>query len=71
MRSRWMVTETAAKRAEGYRRRAEELRTIAGDMNSHEAKVIVLHIAADYQRMAADVELFGRVRPTGEQNRQA
>ena len=41
---------------EFWRFRAEEVRSIAGDMKVVEAKVIMTRIAADYERIADLVE---------------
>jgi hypothetical protein len=47
-------------REERYRKRAEELRTIADSLTSAEAKKTLLDVAADYERLAE----IARVSPT-------
>jgi hypothetical protein len=48
--------EDRTTRADGYRTRAEELRTIAETLKEPESKAKLLRIADDYARMAEAVE---------------
>jgi len=45
-----------------YRKRAEELRTIAETMKDKSARETLLDIAADYERMAGTLERMDEVR---------
>jgi hypothetical protein len=52
---------TAATRAEAYRARAEELRTIAEGLKSKEREFL-LQLAGEYEDMAANAETLERDR---------
>jgi hypothetical protein len=45
-----------ARNAGRYRQRAEELRTIAGDWISDDARAALYKVARDYERMATTLE---------------
>jgi hypothetical protein len=55
--------DTLVSRAEGYRFRAEEIRTLSADWLDREAKAILARVAFDYDRMADHLERQARVRP--------
>jgi hypothetical protein len=49
-----------------YRQRAEELRTIAGDMADSNSKKIILSIAVEYDRMANALVELDAIAPDPE-----
>lgn len=50
------VQKTAAERAIRLRRKAEELRIMAQGMTSHEARVTLLCLAEDYEKLSAHAD---------------
>ncbi|HEY1614233.1 MAG TPA: hypothetical protein VGF97_11125 [Rhizomicrobium sp.] len=48
--------QEAAERAQRYRRRADELRTMAADWKNAETRVMLQRIAKDYEKLAALLE---------------
>ena len=52
--------KTSFERANDYRLRAEELRAVAESMREPDAQTVLLHIAADYDRMADKVTQIWR-----------
>ncbi len=52
-------TGTTAERTREYLARAEELRTIAEDIRDDDSRVVLLRVAASYERMAVTPARFG------------
>jgi hypothetical protein len=50
------IKEEPIKRARGYRRRAEEIVTLAGGMKDQTCRIAMLRIAASYETMARTAE---------------
>lgn len=57
------VQKSAAERAIRLRRKAEELRIMAQGMTSHEARMTLLCLAEDYEKLSAHADrIAGELR---------
>src|SRR5260221_14513665 len=52
-------------RADNFRQRAAEIRGIAAAIEDDAARATMQNLAADYERMAAEIETRRRLNPTG------
>jgi hypothetical protein len=59
-----VVVMSDLSRAERWRRRAEELRTVADGMRTEVARATLLHFAADLEEMAERSERSEKSSPT-------